>query len=243
MEFFLILIVFITISGLLGTYYVANRPTALQRRNTTLRLQDLKDTIQQADRQVKLLDNYLADQDYTQYSIVARQLLPKLDQITAESEVLKNDMDLKIYRRVTKKANDVKADVNLQLERLHIATDLEPASEEETKLLKRAPELTTIYHNIQRDHRTIMEKIKEADNQAELTALHENNMRRFDDILTGYLKIKESPKDYYNAEERLAEAKEALHQFDLELDETLRQLNESGLKDFDVSLRMMRDRL
>ncbi|MGV3011629.1 hypothetical protein [Streptococcus thoraltensis] len=242
MEFLLILIVLITISGL-GTYYIANRPTALQRRNTNLRLQDLKDTIQQADRQVRLLDNYLADQDYTQYSIVARQLLPKLDQITAESEVLKNNMDLKIYRRVTKKANDVKADVTLQLERLHIATDLEPASEEETKLLKRAPELTTIYHNIQRDHRTIMDKIKEADNRAELTALHENNMRRFDDILTGYLKIKESPKDYYNAEERLAEAKEALQQFDLELDETLRQLNESGLKDFDVSLRMMRDKV
>ncbi|MGT2624283.1 hypothetical protein [Streptococcus thoraltensis] len=242
MEFLLILIVLITISGL-GTYYITNRPTALQRRNTNLRLQDLKDTIQQADRQVRLLDNYLADQDYTQYSIVARQLLPKLDQITAESEVLKNNMDLKIYRRVTKKANDVKADVTLQLERLHIATDLEPASEEETKLLKRAPELTTIYHNIQRDHRTIMDKIKEADNRAELTALHENNMRRFDDILTGYLKIKESPKDYYNAEERLAEAKEALQQFDLELDETLRQLNESGLKDFDVSLRMMRDKV
>ncbi|MFU2206352.1 hypothetical protein [Streptococcus pluranimalium] len=242
MEFIVILIVLIAVSGL-GTYYATNRPTALQRRNTTLRLQDLKDTIQQADRQVKLLDNYLADQDYTQYSIVARQLLPKLDQITTESEALKDDMDLKIYRRVTKKANDVKADVNLQLERLHIATDLEPASEEETKLLKRAPELTTIYHNIQRDHRAIMEKIKKADNQAELTALHENNMRRFDDILKGYLKIKEAPKDYYNAEERLSEAKIGLEQFDLELDETLRQLNESGLKDFDVSLRMMRDKI
>ena len=88
-----------------------------------------------------------------------------------------------------------------------------------------------------------MEKIKKADNKEELTALHETNMQRFDDILTGYLKIKESPKDYYNAEERLAEAKAALEQFDLELDETLRQLNESGLKDFDVSLRMMRDKV
>lgn len=242
MEFLFIVIVLVAISGL-GTYYATTRPTALARRNTALRLQDLKDTIQQADHQVKLLDNYLADQNYTQYSIVARQLLPKLEHIKAESNDLKDDMDLKIYRRVTKKANDVQADVTLQLERLHIATDLEPASEEETKLLKRAPELTTIYHNIQRDHRTIMEKIKKADNKEELTALHETNMQRFDNILTGYLKIKESPKDYYNAEERLAEAKAALEQFDLELDETLRQLNESGLKDFDVSLRMMRDKV
>ena len=64
-------------------------------------------------------------------------------------------------------------------------------------------------------------------------------MKRFDDILTGYLKIKENPNNYYNAEERLAQAESALEKFDLDLDETLRQLNESDLKDFDVSLRMM----
>lgn len=242
MVFIFAIAVLIALSAL-GISYSTTRQSVIQKRNTSLRLQELKDNIQQADRQVKLLDNYLADQDYTQYSIVARQLLPKLDHIMSESSELKDNMDLKIYRRVTKKATDVKTDVSLQLERLHIATDMEPASEEETRILKRAPELTALYHNIQRDHRAILAKIKKADNKEELTALHETNMKRFEDIVTGYLKIKEAPKNYYKAEKRLAEAKQALEQFDLELDETLRQLNESGLKDFDVSLRMMRDKI
>jgi 5-bromo-4-chloroindolyl phosphate hydrolysis protein len=70
-------------------------------------------------------------------------------------------------------------------------------------------------------------------------ALHEAEMSRFQDILDGYLQIKENPKNYYNAEERLEQAKLALEQFDKNLDETLRQLNESELSDFDISLRMM----
>ena len=36
-------------------------------------------------------------------------------------------------------------------------------------------------------------------------------------------------------------AKTAMEKFDLALDESLRKLNESDLKDFDISLRMMAD--
>ena len=79
------------------------------------------------------------------------------------------------------------------------------------------------------------------DQKEELTALHEADMDRFRDILDGYLKIKKAPKNYYNADERLAKAKTAMEKFDLALDETLRKLNESDLKDFDISLRMMAD--
>ena len=39
----------------------------------------------------------------------------------------------------------------------------------------------------------------------------------------------------------MAQAKTAMEKFDLALDETLRKLNESDLKDFDISLRMMAD--
>ena len=67
-------------------------------------------------------------------------------------------------------------------------------------------------------------------------------MKRFRDILEGYLKIKQSPKDYYNADARLEQAQKALEQFDLDLDETLRRLNESQLQDFEISLRMMHAR-
>lgn len=59
------------------------------------------------------------------------------------------------------------------------------------------------------------------------------------DILEGYLKIKQAPKNFYNAEERLEKARLAIEKFDKELDETLRQLNERDLKDFDISLRIM----
>lgn len=222
-----------------GIYYLATRQTRLDKVNTAQRLQDLKDEIQVADRQVKLLDNYLDEKDYTQYSIVARQLLPKIQNIQSEATSLKDKMDLKIYKRVVKKAVEVEEDIKLQLEKLNISPNTAPASSEEKDILKRAPELTEVYTNIQRDHASILEKIEQADNKAELLALHESNMKRFDDILTGYLKIKENPNNYYNAEERLAQAEAALEKFDLDLDETLRQLNESDLKDFDVSLRMM----
>ena len=57
--------------------------------------------------------------------------------------------------------------------------------------------------------------------------------------MEGYLKIKTSPKDFYNAKERLSSAKVAIEQFDLDLDETLRQLNEADLRDFDISLRIL----
>ncbi|MGT2960120.1 hypothetical protein [Streptococcus caballi] len=222
-----------------GVYYLATRQSRLDKVNTAQRLQDLKDTIQQADRQVKLLDAYLDDKDYTQYSVVARQLLPKIQDIQSEAGALKDKMDLNIYKRVTRKAIQVEEDIKLQLEKLDIIPSTAPASDEEKDILKRAPELNQVYTNIQRDHAAIIDKIEGMDNKAELTALHQANMHRFEDILAGYLKIKESPKDFYNAEERLSQAKAALEKFDLDLDETLRQLNESDLKDFDVSLRMM----
>lgn len=222
-----------------GVYYLATRQSRLDKVNTAQRLQDLKDTIQQADRQVKLLDAYLDDKDYTQYSVVARQLLPKIQDIQSEAGALKDKMDLNIYKRVTRKAIQVEEDIKLQLEKLDIIPSTAPASDEEKDILKRVPELNQVYTNIQRDHAAIIDKIEGMDNKAELTALHQANMHRFEDILAGYLKIKESPKDFYNAEERLSQAKAALEKFDLDLDETLRQLNESDLKDFDVSLRMM----
>ena len=237
MDYFLPILLLLGAGG--GIYYLATRKSSLEKANIAQRLQDLKDSIRLADRQVKLLDNYLDEKEYAQYSVVGRQLLPKLAEIKTEADSLKNNMDINIYKRVTKKAEAVEADIKLQLEKLHVSSASEPISQAENDLLRQAPELVKVYDSIQTDHRAILEKIEETDNKAELTALHQANMQRFQDILDGYLKIKASPKNYYNADERLAKAKAALEQFDLDLDETLRQLNESELKDFDVSLRMM----
>ena len=64
-------------------------------------------------------------------------------------------------------------------------------------------------------------------------------MEKFQTILEGYLKIKAKPKNYNRAEERLEQAKAAIEQFDLELDQVLRELNETDMRDFDISLRIL----
>ncbi len=58
-----------------------------------------------------------------------------------------------------------------------------------------APEILETYCNIQRDNLVILEKLEKAtDKREELTAIHEANMNRFNDILQGYLKIKNHRK-------------------------------------------------
>ncbi len=58
-----------------------------------------------------------------------------------------------------------------------------------------APEILETYCNIQRDNLVILEKLeKVTDKREELTAIHEANMNRFNDILQGYLKIKNHRK-------------------------------------------------
>ncbi|HER9744519.1 TPA: hypothetical protein VM634_001320 [Streptococcus pyogenes] len=228
-----------------GTGYAIFRVRSHQKRlakaKIAKQLEDLKAKIQLADRKVRLLDTYLADHDDFQYNVLAQQLLPQLSDTKAKAITLKDQLDPQIYRRITKKANDVESDITLQLETLQIATTLnpQPLKTPSPNLINKAPELKPYYDNIQTDHQAILAKIQGADNQEELLALHDANMRRFEDILTGYLKIKEEPKNYYNAAARLEQAKQAIQQFDEDLDETLRRLNESDLKDFDISLRIM----
>ncbi|MFC6995164.1 hypothetical protein [Streptococcus loxodontisalivarius] len=225
-----------------GVYKLATRKSSLQKANTAARLQDLKDSIGRCDRQLKLLENYLDEKDYTQYAVLANQVLPQLESIDKEAKELKNDMDLSIYKRIVKKAEDEKEDITAQLTKLHVTPSASPQTSDEKEIYKLAPEILETYRNIQADHRLVLEKLEKADNKAELEAIHDINMKRFDDILQGYLQIKRSPKDFYNADERLAQAKSALEKFDLDLDETLRKLNENQLSDFEISLRMMTQR-
>lgn len=203
------------------------------------RLENLKESIKQVDGQLKLLDKYLSEKAFTQYGVLARQVLPKVEAIRDETELLKENMEPAIYNRISSKADTVIEDITTQLTALNLPVNMEQVDEQEERLQTLAPELLKTYRNIKIDHETILEKIKTADNQAELQAIHESNMKRFEDILTGYLKIKEAPKNFHNAEERLDLARQALEQFDLDLDQSLRELNESDLADFEISLRMI----
>lgn len=137
--------------------------------------------------------------------------------------------------------------LSYQLDLVEDAEVVEPQAAEQTvfsrqeQIARLAPEILETYCNVQRDHLVVCEKLQaNLDKKEELTALHEANMQRFEDILEGYLKMKASPKDFFNATERLQQAKEAMEQFDSQLDETIRQFNEEDMRDFEISLRMMR---
>lgn len=222
-----------------GAYYLVHRKSALQKANIKQRLQDLKEEVNRLDRQLKNLDNFHDNKDTLHYVPLAQDLLPQLQEVKKEATNLKEEMDLSIYKRIVNKVDTVSTDIRRELDLLQIPTEEKSKTEEDQRIASLAPEILQVYRNIQTDHFTILEKLKDRENKREMGALHEAEMGRFQDILDGYLQIKENPKNYYNAEERLEQAKLALEQFDKNLDETLRQLNESELSDFDISLRMM----
>lgn len=234
-------LLFVAMVGLgLSFHYVGKRRKWLTGQKLAKRIQNLKDNVHLADKQSNLLKDYLAINDYNNFKMTANQLLARIEFIKDESYDLRSHISRDIYSRMNQKADDVKVDTVLQLERLQqISVPQAEHTDLHLQIVQEAPELDELYQNIQKDHHNILEKIKKADNVAELEALHESSMQKFYDILDGYLKIKASPKDYYNAEERLENALVAIKAFDLDLDETLRQLNENDLSDFDISLRMM----
>ncbi|RFE01513.1 hypothetical protein [Streptococcus parauberis] len=224
----------------LGFNYVGKRKKWLTGQKLAKRIQNLKDNVHLADKQSNLLKDYLAISDYSNFKVTAEQLLARIEYIKDESYNLQSDIPRDVYSRMNQKADDVKVDTVLQLEKLQqISGPQAEHTDLHLQIVQEAPEINDLYINIQKDHHNILEKIKKADNVAELEALHESGMQKFYDILDGYLKIKASPKEYYNAEQRLENALVAIKAFDLDLDETLRQLNESDLSDFDISLRMM----
>lgn len=219
-----------------GGYRLIKRQLTLSQAQTAQRIQNLKDTIKVTDQKLQLLDQHLKNKAYEDYQNLSRQLLPQLSSIQTEATNLRAKMGEQVYGRISSKVTQVTGDITSTLDEL---SGLLAVSKEERQIEQLAPEILASYRNIKRDDELIREKIKQADNRAELSALHAANMNRFEDILEGYLKIKRSPKDFYNADERLALAKTALEQFDVQLDKTLQELNESDLADFEISLRLM----
>lgn len=225
-----------------GVYYLITDKSRKQKKIYQAQILQLDTSLQKSERELQSLGQLLDRQDYLQFEKVAKRLLQGLTSLSYTANSLQPHMDFSHFTKISQRIDSQKGAIQQQLQKLHISPDSKPASSEEEMMLQMAPEIIQTYRSIQADHELILKKIKEADNASELEALHDRSMQRFKDILDGYLKIKTSPKDYYNAEERLSQAKQALEQFDLDLDETLRQLNESELKDFEISLRMMNKR-
>ena len=170
---------------------------------------------------------------------MALQILPQLTYIKNVAKELRDEIPASVYQRIQTKITTVTEEIDKQLQKIEREKRQKEAQPKKTSLEELAPELVATVRNIQIDHEAILQKISqsESNNKEELTAIHQSQMEHYEDILQGYLKIKASPKDFYNAEERLAKAKAAIEQFDL--DEALRQLNEADLRDFDISLRIL----
>ena len=205
------------------------------------RIEDLKSEIGQADRRSKELEGYQEDGDQESYQNLALEILPQLTYIKNAANDLRGEIPTSVYQRIQTKIRTVTDEIDEQLKKIEREKKRKEAQPKKTSLEELAPELVATVHNIQIDHEAILQKISqsESNNKEELTAIHQSQMEHYEDILEGYLKIKASPKDFYNAEERLAKAKAAIEQFDLDLDEALRQLNEADLRDFDISLRIL----
>ena len=205
------------------------------------RIEDLKSEIGHADRRIKELEGYQEDGDQESYQNLALEILPQLTYIKNAANDLRGEIPASVYQRIQTKIRTVTDEIDEQLRKIEREKKRKEAQPKKTSLEELAPELVATVRNIQIDHEAILQKISqsESNNKEELTAIHQSQMEHYEDILEGYLKIKASPKDFYNAEERLAKAKAAIKQFDLDLDEALRQLNEVDLRDFDISLRIL----
>ena len=205
------------------------------------RIEDLKSEIGHADRRIKELEGYQEDGDQESYQNLALEILPQLTYIKNAANDLRGEIPASVYQRIQTKIRTVTDEIDEQLRKIEREKKRKEAQPKKTSLEELAPELVATVRNIQIDHEAILQKISqsESNNKEELTAIHQSQMEHYEDILEGYLKIKASPKDFYNAEERLAKAKAAIKQFDLDLDEALRQLNEADLRDFDISLRIL----
>ena len=205
------------------------------------RIEDLKAEIGQADRRIKELESYQEYGKKEDYQDLALQILPQLTYIKNVAKELRDEIPASVYQRIQTKITTVTEEIDKQLQKIEREKRQQEAQPKKTSLEELAPELVATVRNIQIDHEAILQKISqsESNNKEELTAIHQSQMEHYEDILEGYLKIKASPKDFYNAEERLAKAKAAIEQFDLDLDEALRQLNEADLRDFDISLRIL----
>ena len=205
------------------------------------RIEDLKSEIGHADRRIKELEGYQEEGDQESYQNLALEILPQLTYIKNAANDLRGEIPTSVYQRIQTKIRTVTDEIDEQLRKIEREKKRKEAQPKKTSLEELAPELVATVRNIQIDHEAILQKISqsESNNKEELTAIHQSQMEHYEDILEGYLKIKASPKDFYNAEERLAKAKAAIEQFDLDLDEALRQLNEADLRDFDISLRIL----
>ena len=232
----------LAICGLIGfgayLAYKRWRYPLLKDRSLEDQIELLKARIRQADKDIQQLEETLSEKGPAVYKSRASQVLLELSEIHQEANQFKSYIGDSVYGRIDKKVRSVRATINVQLERLERDSQIDIENMEPEEV---APELAQTLANIARDHQEIINKIEASDfgDKEELATIHNLKMEKFQTVLEGYLKIKANPKNYNRSEERLEQARVAIEQFDLELDQVLRELNETDMRDFDISLRIL----
>ena len=220
----------------IGAYVLYRRRS--NNRSVEDQIELLKARIRQADKDIQQLEETLSEKGPAVYKSRANQVLLELSEIHQDANQFKSYIGDSVYSRIDKKVRSVRATINVQLERLERDSQINIENMEPEEV---APELAQILANITRDHQEIINKIEASDfgNKEELAAIYNLKMEKFQTVLEGYLKIKANPKNYNRSGERLEQARVAIEQFDLELDQVLRELNETDMRDFDISLRIL----
>lgn len=202
---------------------------------------ELKAEIKELDQAIKTLNHYRDQHDLSHYKNLAEQILLRLRAARTALTEYRDQLDDPTYDRLIKRIDRESQIINRQLHDY----GLEEAQADQLDLLAEvhelAPELLTTVSAVQKDSQTILRLIRssKSGNQAELLELHETNIRRFSNILDGYLKIKASPNYYYDADQRLETARATMAAFENNLKEQVRQLNENDMHEFEVNLRLL----
>ncbi|MGT2911512.1 hypothetical protein ACVR1I_07360 [Streptococcus cameli] len=221
-----------------GIYYAIKKEKTKQQHLASSQLNLLKDDLRKAENDYFRVQELLKQDKKSEAQYGTQHILKELQHISFNLQHLQKHIPTEEFiqtsQTIQKQINMLKAiDAPTPSE-----APVQPQNKEEM-IVQMAPEILEFYQNIQKDHAAIIKKIKNAPNAAELEVMHRSAMERFEDIIETYLRIKESPKDFYMAQERLEKAKLAIQQFDADLDENLRQLNENEMTQFEISLRLM----
>ena len=219
-----------------GAYALYRRRSG--NRSVEDQIELLKARIRQTDKDIQQLEETLSEKGSAAYKSRSKQVLLELSEIHQKAEQLKSYIGDSVYSRIDKKVRSVRATISVQLERLERDSQIDIENMEPEEV---APELAQTLANIACDHQEIINKIEASNfgDKEELATIHNLKMEKFQTVLEGYLKIKANPKNYNRSEERLEQARVAIEQFDLELDQVLRELNETDMRDFDISLRIL----
>jgi hypothetical protein len=111
----------------------------------------------------------------------------------------------------------------------------------ETSELARANIIKTI-QEIERQNIVILEKIQKfSDRREELITSQEIYIKRFSDVVDGYYKIIENPNLVENSEQRLEDAETIIVNFYDQQIAILKMLNNNELREFDISLKLLKE--